>query len=65
MTKKEKEALCNLATILTRCQVLEDADMRKRVIVYGTHSLWNIIKENLEAANEDMGVLKTYLHDNK
>lgn len=54
MTKKERKILEQLATAMTRCQVLKSQSTRHYAIVNGTHALWAILEGNYKNAGNDI-----------
>lgn len=57
MTKKEKEIIKDLAMAMTRCQILENPDARKTVIVYGANALWRLLREQYEGAEDSVNTI--------
>lgn len=54
MIKKEKKILSDLATAMTRCQVLKGASTRHYAIVNGAHALWSILSGDYDVSAKDI-----------
>ena len=59
MTKKERKVLEQLATAMTRCQVLKSQSTCHYAIVNGTHAIWAILSGNYENAGNDIEELNS------
>ena len=59
MTKKERKVLEQLATAMTRCQVIKGASVCHSAIVNGTHALWSILKGSYDNVDDDINCLNS------
>ena len=59
MTKKERKVLEQLATAMTRCQVLKSQSTSHYAIVNGTHAIWAILEGNYKNAGNDIEELNS------